>query len=71
MHFLSLVLNQDKIDNFIPDYYDKIAIDYNYSGIQFRVKSNKKFKAENQEKELIALFNILSAKNNSHMVKKI
>lgn len=66
---LVLVLNQDKIDNFIPDYYDKIAIDYNYSGIQFRVKSNKKFKSENQE-ELIALFNILSAKSNDHMVKK-
>lgn len=66
---LVLVLNQDKIDNFIPDYYDKIAIDYNYSGIQFRVKSNKKFKSENQE-ELISLFNILSAKNNDHMVKK-
>ena len=39
-----IVLNQDKIDNFLPDFYDKIAIDYNLNGIQFRVKSNKKFK---------------------------
>lgn len=64
-----IVLNQDKIDNFLPDFYDKIAIDYNFNGIQFRVKSNKKFKADKQE-ELISLFNILSAKNNDHMIKK-
>ena len=64
-----LVNNQDKIDNFVPEYYDKIAIQYHYNGIQFRVKSGKKFKADKEE-ELIALFNILSAKSNTHTIKK-
>ncbi|AXH16426.1 hypothetical protein CP985_10300 [Malaciobacter mytili LMG 24559] len=65
-----IIKNQDKINSFIPDTYDKIGVDYIYENIQFRVKNNKKFKKDMQE-ELMMYFNIISDSKNEHTITNL
>lgn len=64
-----LVPNQDKIDNFIPEKFDRVGIDYIYEGVQFRCKNGKKFKKDMQD-ELEVLFNIAADKDDLNMIEK-
>lgn len=64
-----IVSNQDKIDNFIGETYEKIGIDYSYNGKQFRVKNNKKFKKDMQE-ELMLMYNQTIDSTNYNVIEK-
>ncbi len=59
--------NHDRIENFIPDAYKQIAIDYSVGGVQFRAIVKTRF-MENDKEELDAtLYNL---RNNTHCVSK-
>jgi len=62
-----IVKTEDKIDNFDPDIYKKIGVDYSYDNIQFRIKNKLKFKEE-MEGELISFFNIVQDESNENIV---
>lgn len=64
-----LVSTQDNIDNFIGETYEKLAIDYSFNTVQFRVKNNKKFKKDMQE-ELMLMYNQTIDSKNKNMVEK-
>lgn len=64
-----IVSNQDKIDNFIGETYEKIGIDYSYGTKQFRVKNNKKFKKDMQE-ELMLMYNQTIDSTNYNVIEK-
>ena len=63
-----LVPVEDKIDNFQPEIYQKIGIDYNIKNCQFRVKNNNKYKHDMQD-ELMFLYNIVADVRNAKVVE--
>jgi DNA topoisomerase-1 len=62
-----LVSNEDKINNFYPETYKKVGVDYSYDNIQFRVNNKLKFK-EDMESELLSFYNIIQDNNNINVV---
>lgn len=63
-----IVRNEYKIENFTPEKYKKIYIDYIHDGLNFTVTNNIKFKEEH-ENELEEMHKLLLDKKTMHVVE--
>lgn len=59
--------NHERIENFIPEAYSQIAIDYSVGGVQFGATVKTRFMDKDKDELDATLYNI---RNNSHVVSK-
>lgn len=63
-----IVIAEERIENFIPEEFRKVGIDYLYDGQQFTARNNKKF-GKKLDDELELMLRRLSHSKSMHIVK--